>query len=74
MNKLLEKMKEQEFTTREFLFMGISLFLSGIVLGILLSPKGNRVVGSNNGNNNNGYVGNPEDLEAIEKKEELKAN
>ena len=56
MKELIERMEEQKFSTREYLLMGVSLFLSGVVLGILLSPKGERVVGSNNGSHNLGYL------------------
>lgn len=58
MKELIERMEDQKFSTREYLLMGVSLFLSGVVLGILLSPKGKRVVGSNNGSNNTGYLSN----------------
>lgn len=56
MKELIERMEDQKFSTREYLLMGVSLFLSGVVLGILLSPKGERVVGSNNGSHNLGYL------------------
>lgn len=56
MKELIERMEDQKFSTREYLLMGVSLFLSGVVLGILLSPKGKRVVGSNNGSHNLGYL------------------
>ena len=54
MKKLIEKLEEQEFSTREYFLIGISLFLGGFVLGMLLSPKGKRVIGSHNGNDNIG--------------------
>jgi len=55
MKKIIDFINEQEFTTREYLFCGLALFFLGVVLGITLSPKGNRMYGSNNGNNNTGH-------------------
>lgn len=51
---LMERIEDGEFTAREILLAGTSLFLVGILLGIVLSPKKNTTIGSNNGNNNTG--------------------
>lgn len=55
MKKFLEKVEEQNFSTREYVLIGGLLLLGGLLLGGLFSPKGQRVFGSNNGNNNTGY-------------------
>jgi len=52
MNKIVAKIEELGFSTREYLFAGVILLLAGLLLGIAVSPKGERTVGSNNGNNN----------------------
>lgn len=67
MKKLIEKLEEQEFSTREYFLIGISLFLGGFVLGMLLSPKGKRVIGSHNGNDNIGYSGNADEFQELKK-------
>ena len=54
--KIVERIEEQEFTVREYILIGISLFLGGMAAGMLLSPKGKRTIGSNNGNNNIGSI------------------
>lgn len=46
----------ENLSVREIIFLSISCLMSGIVIGILLSPKGKRVIGSHNGNHNSGYV------------------
>jgi len=51
-NKIINKMENLEFSTREYLFVGVILFLAGLLIGLIASPKGERTVGSNNGNNN----------------------
>lgn len=56
MNKFISKLEELNFNTRENCFIAIIFFLIGLILGGLLSPKGKRIIGSNNGNNNTGYV------------------
>jgi len=56
MDKILSIIEEKEFTTREFVFAGVSLFLLGVLMGILFSPKGERSYGCNNGNNNSGCL------------------
>lgn len=52
MKKLIEQFEAQEFTTREIILLCVTLFISGTLLGIFISPKGKRVIGSHNGNNN----------------------
>lgn len=54
MKKILTAIEEQKFTAREMALFSIVLFLLGLVLGIIFSPKGNRMVGCHNGNNNTG--------------------
>lgn len=39
-------------------YAGVILFLVGFVIGIMVSPKGERMIGSNNGNNNGNDNGN----------------
>lgn len=56
MNKIIGKIENCEFSTREYFFVGIILFLAGLLFGIIVSPKGARVIGSNNGNNNSDCV------------------
>lgn len=52
MKKYLEMIEEMEFSTREYVLMGACCFLTGLVLGVFISPKGRRTIGSNNGCNN----------------------
>lgn len=52
MKKFVQKIEEKNFSTREYCLIGVVLTLMGILLGIMFSPKGKRVIGSNNGNNN----------------------
>jgi len=61
MAKIIEYLKEQEFTRRELVLIGIVLFFAGLVLGIAVSPKGYRMIGSNNGNNNTGNFADGDD-------------
>lgn len=56
MNKIVDKIESLEFSTREYFFAGLILFLAGLLLGIIVSPKGERTIGSNNGNNNTGSI------------------
>ena len=48
MKKFVQKIEEKNFSTREYCLIGAVLTL----IGIMFSPKGKRVIGSNNGNNN----------------------
>ena len=56
MKKIVEKIENFEFSTREFLFVSLILFLMGLLLGIIISPKGERTIGCNNGHNNTGCL------------------
>lgn len=58
MDKLIIKVKEMELTPREQFMFGLILFLGGLLLGFILSPKGERSYGCNNGNNNTGCLQN----------------
>lgn len=40
----------KDFTTREAVLFSVCLFLLGIVIGMILSPKGNRMAGCYNSN------------------------
>ena len=55
MKKLIAKIEDMNFSGREYFLLGVCLLLGGTLLGMLLSPKGERVIGSHNGNNNTGY-------------------
>ena len=48
--------EDREITVVEFFLALLVAFLFGMVWGMFLSPKGTRVIGSNNGNNNAGYI------------------
>ncbi len=56
--ELKEKYKLGILSQSEGLLIAIVLFCLGLVLGMMLSPKGSRAYGSNNSNNgnNNGPV------------------
>lgn len=56
MHEFMEKLEDQEFSTTEIILAFVVAFLSGVVLGIMFSPKKHVVIGSNNGNNNNGTL------------------
>jgi len=56
MSRIIAKVEDMEFSTREYLFSGIILLLAGLLIGIIVSPKGERTIGSNNGNNNSGCL------------------
>lgn len=56
MKKIVDKIESLEFSTREYFFVGLILFLTGLLLGLIFSPKGERTIGSNNGNNNTGSI------------------
>ena len=47
---LMNQINEGKYTGREILFTGAVLFLSGALLGIILSPRKHQVIGSYNGN------------------------
>lgn len=52
MKKVIAKIEDFDFSTREYLFIGAILLLIGLLIGIGISPKGDRTIGSNNGSNN----------------------
>ena len=56
---VLEEMKT--IKKREYFLTLAVCILSGLVLGIFLSPKKKVMIGSNNGNNNVGSVGGSDD-------------
>ena len=56
MHEFMEKLEDQEFSATEIILAFVVAFLSGVVLGIMFSPKKHVVIGSNNGNNNNGTL------------------
>lgn len=47
---LMNQINEGKYTGREILLTGAVLFLSGILLGMILSPRKYQVIGSHNGN------------------------
>lgn len=58
MNRLeqfVEKVKSGEFTSTEFCLALLSVFLIGVLLGIFISPKKSRVLGSYNGSYNGNH-------------------
>lgn len=62
--EFMGRISDGEYTAREIVLSGITLFLLGMLLGILFSPKKNTTIGSNNGNNNTGsFGGDDEDCE-----------
>jgi len=52
MKKIIAKIEDLELNTREYFMVGVVLLLAGLLVGIVVSPKGERTIGSNNGNNN----------------------
>lgn len=50
-NQVVAYVKNEEFTKREMVFAVITFFLAGLVIGIFVSPKGKKVIGSHNGCN-----------------------
>jgi len=64
--ELKEKYKLGLLSQSECLVIAVCLFCIGIVLGMIISPKGNRAYGSNNsnnGNNNGPTIANKEEEE-----------
>ena len=55
---LVNNINEGKYTGRELVLSGMVLFLTGVLLGVFLSPRKHQVIGSNNSNNgsNNGRV------------------
>ena len=56
-------MDDKPFSKRELLFGVVAVFLFGLVLGGMCSPKKQITLGSNNGSNNAGFLEEDEDLE-----------
>lgn len=50
MKKLIEQIKNHEWNKTELGLAFLVTFLSGIVIGLVTSPKGIRYIGCNNGN------------------------
>lgn len=46
-----------EYTAREMILAGSILFLLGLVIGLLISPRKTMTFGSHNGNNTNSFNG-----------------
>lgn len=56
--KIFSKLHEKyKLRGREYILIGLILVLLGLVIGLLCSPKGDRILGNNNGNNNAGALG-----------------
>ena len=51
-NQIVAYVKEEEFSKREMVMAVITFFLAGLVIGVFISPKGRKVIGSHNGCNN----------------------
>ena len=47
---LINSINEGEYTGREIVLSGVVLFLMGVLLGMIFSPRKNQVIGSLNGN------------------------
>ena len=47
---LMSEIDEGKYTGREIVLAGAVVFLTGILLGIIFSPRKHQVIGSNNGN------------------------
>ncbi|MCI6060668.1 MAG: hypothetical protein MR729_05905 [Dorea sp.] len=47
---LINSINEGKYTGREIVLSGAVLFLTGVLLGMLFSPRKNQVIGSHNGN------------------------
>lgn len=47
---LVNQINEGKYTGREILLQGVVLFLTGMLLGMIFSPRKYQVIGSNNGN------------------------
>lgn len=52
MKNIVSQIEDLELSTREYFFAGIILFVAGLLIGVIISPKGEKIIGSNNGNNN----------------------
>ena len=47
---LINSINEGKYTGREIVLSGAVLFLTGVLLGMIFSPRKNQVIGSHNGN------------------------
>lgn len=56
LDALLEEAEDMELTVMEMVLLVAVAFLSGLVLGMIFSPKKHVVIGSNNGNNSPGCL------------------
>lgn len=55
-NKLIEIIKNEDYTNREAVLCALLLFLLGIIIGGILTPGKRTEIGCNNGNNNRGSL------------------
>lgn len=63
MKKIMEKIENSVFSTREYMLIGAVLFMAGLLIGLIFSPKGDRTISTNNNSNNSGLMA--DDLEDI---------
>lgn len=54
--KLVEVIENRDYTNREAVMAGVSLFLFGAVVGVFASPKKHIMICSNNGDHNDGRI------------------
>ena len=47
---LINSINEGKYTGREIVLSGAVLFLTGVLLGMIFSPRKNQAIGSHNGN------------------------
>ena len=66
---LMNQINEGKYTGREILLAGAVLFLTGMLLGIIFSPRKQQGIGRNNGNGNGSGNGNGNDAMAETKKD-----
>ena len=58
----MNQINEGKYTGREILLAGAVLFLTGMLLGIIFSPRKYQVIGSNNGNGNDAMAETKKDM------------
>ncbi len=64
MKKISERVKcvyEGTYSGKELFFIAGILFLAGVIWGMMISPKGDRMYGCNNGNNSGNCCGEDKD-------------
>lgn len=66
MRDILEKIEYREWTSLEIILAVLTALFSGIVIGVVISPKGKRIYGSYNGNSGLEELEEFDDLEAFE--------